>query len=424
MKVFEDLGSLVENLWREKNYNDAVFPKIATRALAEAGLTERVTPWEIVRWVHTAPQLPTQQDVDGRFGNPPITLFHGPRFYIDIYFWVDGTTEIHQHAFAGAFQVLEGSSIHSRYSFRPEHAVNSRFLLGQVVFNDSELLRVGDVRPIIPGKEFIHALFHLDRPSATITIRTPDAPYAHPQYSYRKPHLAYDPFYKEPSMIKKLQTAGLLLTVDHHDCDAAIGDLLAASDFQTAFLLLQTAFHFLTSRELEKELHISTGKERYSRLLDAARRRHGSLVDLIPPVLEEDQRLADLVSRRGSITGKEHRFFLALLLNVPSRTKVLDLVKQYFPERGPIDTVLDWALELSTTKVWGSSEPNVLGIKDFDDDYLFVLQCLLEGLPREQMKAALKKEHPAKRARKLGENLEAIRASLANSTLFRTIVAG
>ncbi|MFN2514442.1 MAG: hypothetical protein ABR568_23900, partial [Pyrinomonadaceae bacterium] len=60
--------------------------------------------------MHTAASLPHQYDVEGRFGNPPITLFAGPRFHIDVYYWLDGTTSIHQHSFTGAFQVLLGSS--------------------------------------------------------------------------------------------------------------------------------------------------------------------------------------------------------------------------------------------------------------------------------------------------------------------------
>ena len=51
--------------------------------------------------MHRAQALPEQMDVEAAFGNPPVTLFAGLRFHIDVYFWLDGTTEIHQHAFAG-----------------------------------------------------------------------------------------------------------------------------------------------------------------------------------------------------------------------------------------------------------------------------------------------------------------------------------
>src|SRR6266487_5293697 len=209
MEVFRELGSLVESLWRGKNYSETAFPDIAARALTQTNLRESVSPSEIIRWVHTEVQLPRQQDIEANFGNPPITLYCGPRFYIDIYFWLDGTTEIHQHSFAGAFQVLTGSSIHCRYSFREKEAINEHFLLGEISFEDVELLREGDIREIIPGRQHIHSLFHLDRPSTTVAVRTFGMPSFQPQYSYRKPYLAVDPFYKEPSLIKKLQTVAM-----------------------------------------------------------------------------------------------------------------------------------------------------------------------------------------------------------------------
>jgi hypothetical protein len=39
----------------------------------------------------------------------------------------------------------------------------------------------------------------------------------------------------------------------------------------------------------------------------------------------------------------EHRFFLALLLNVSTRTDLLALVEQSFPEAPPVETILRWA---------------------------------------------------------------------------------
>ena len=421
-EVFQALGAAIESRWRDQNYDEQAFPNIAAEQLAEAELNDRVTAWEAVRWVHSLPQLPIQHDVEGRFGNPPITLYSGRRFHIDIYFWVNGTTDIHQHGFHGAFQVLLGSSIHSRYGFQQEHAISERFLIGQVIFKDSELLKVGDIRKIIAGKEFIHSLFHLDRPSATITVRSHEAVTAQPQYSYLRPHVAYDPFFKQVSAVKILQSVSLLMTVDHADAEAMIGELLASLDFHTTFSVLQTVY-FLGSNELEKAWGVTRAKERFHRLLEKARHRHGRLVDVIPPIVEEQKRVGDLVQRRSFITTKEHRFLLALLLNVPSRTKILELVSQYFPKQDPAETVLEWVEELSTTKVWGSSEPNVLGIKDFDNDHLFVLQKLLEGISLEQSCTGLRKQYRSKRTPSLERKLEAIAQSLRGSTVFKFLLA-
>ena len=80
-------------------------------------------------------------------------------------------------------------------------------------------------------------------------------------------------------------------------------------------------------------------------------------------------------------------------------------------------------MELSTTKVWGSTETNVLGLKDFDDDYLFVLQCLLENLSAQQIREVLAKEYPADYAAKLESRFETIAAALRNSIPFRAMLA-
>src|ERR1044071_2399310 len=172
MQFFYELGSLIEQRWRGKNYTEDSFPEIAAGALAELNPSQQVDAWEIIRWVHTESQLPSQQDIDGKFGTPPITLYAGPRFYIDVYFWIDSTTSIHQHSFAGAFQVLLGSSLHSHYSFKDEQKINAHFSIGQLALNNVRLLEKDDIQRIYAGQRYIHSLFHLDRPSATITVRT------------------------------------------------------------------------------------------------------------------------------------------------------------------------------------------------------------------------------------------------------------
>lgn len=423
MKIIDELGALVQNAWLKTNYSEDAFPEVAAQALAEINLPAKMTSWDTIHWLAAENQLPAQQDLDASFGNPPITLYTGHRFFIDIYFWVDGTTEIHQHGFAGAFQVLAGSSIHSRYSFKEEQAISQRFRLGQINFEAVELLQQGDIRRISPGGDHIHALFHLDRPSTTITVRTFGLPSHQPQYSYRKPNLAIDPFFKEPALTRKLQTAAMLIQLQDPAHDDLICELIASSDLHGSFLLLTVVYGLLHGNRMEKVFEVSTGSERFEKFLGAARKRHGGLTEFLKPVLEEADRVDDIVRRRQFITSPEHRFFLALILNVPTRVKVLELVAQRFPNQDPIDTVLDWVMELAATKVWGSSEPNVLGVAGFNDDYLFVLECLLREHPAEQIRVVIEGQYPPESARRLEENFERIAAELRSSLLFRTLLA-
>ncbi|MFL6216320.1 MAG: hypothetical protein ACJ74J_20725 [Blastocatellia bacterium] len=421
MRFFQDLGALVEQRWRDEDYNEERFPAIAEQALIETAPHTRIDPWEVIRWVNTAAELPEQQDIAGRFGNPPLTLFNGPRFYVDIYYWLDGTTTIHQHAFSGAFQVLLGSSLHSQYDFEEERRINPHFSVGRVSLRQVELLKQGGVRPIWPGKLYIHSLFHLDRPSASIVIRTRRTPQALPQYNYYKPYFAMDPFYESAAMNKRLQSAALLLGMEHPRADEMIGELLACADFQTTFTVIELLYNRLPHNPIEERFGLSLGRQRLEALFDTARRRHGALVDLIAPVFAEAERQAYLSHRRGQITSIEHRFFLALLLNVPDRSRVLDLVHERFPDRDPIAAAVSWTEELASTRAIASAEANVLGIEGVDDDYLFVFECLLKGFSLEQTRRAFADDLSAADAENQRDKPEFLYSAISNSMAFRSL---
>jgi hypothetical protein len=207
----------------------------------------------------------------------------------------------------------------------------------------------------------------------------------------------------------------------HKDADAMIGDLICSSDFHTAYFALETFFHSVRNNQMDSLFGLSTGNDRFQSILARAREAHGELVDYIQPVFEEQQRQNDIIQRRGSITSEEHRFFLALLLNVPSREKVLELVKSRFPESDPVEKILDWVEELSQTRVLGSKEPNALGIEGFDDDHMFILEHLLKGQSVQEIRRVIEFEDLRSFAG-IGEKLDAVAQGLQNSPLFKTIL--
>lgn len=384
---FTELGALVEGRWRDQNYAESSFPDIAANALSELAVVDQLDAWDVVRWLHTTRALPEQMDLKADFGNPPITVFVGPRFFIDVYFWLDGTTSIHQHSFSGAFQLLLGSSVHARYSFAKDREINPQFLTGSIPLAEVTLLKKGDIRKIIAGPEFIHSLFHLDRPSATITIRTYKAPSSPVQYSYLKPFFARNPFFVDPLLRKKVQTVELLLQMKHPQADKLIGELIDCSDFQTTYAVLDSAFDFLCHRELEELLGVVRSRERFQALLGRASARHGELADLLMPTFEEQWRQKDIIRRRGEVKDEDHRFFLALLLNVPDRANILKLITERFPGHDPVDLIAEWIKELAATQIFGSREPNVLGIGEFGHNHIFVLKELLRDLSTAQIQS-------------------------------------
>jgi hypothetical protein len=420
--VFRELGILVESRWRAQNYDDALFPEIADKALAEVSPATRVDAWDIVTAFTAEYALPAQQDIEGGFGNPPITLFSGNRFYIDVYFWLDGTTTKHQHAFAGAFQVLLGSSLHSHYSFTAEQRINPHFSIGRLTLKEVQLLSVGDIKQIVPGRGYIHSLFHLDRPSATITVRTVGLPNFQPQFSYLPPGIAFDPFFKESGLIKKRQIANLLLGMEHAKADEMIADILSSSDLHTDFMVLEVVYQKLQSG-LQKFLGISHNAERFERTLAVVRRKHGTLVDCFMVAFTEHDRLNDLALRRSYVHSPEHRFFFALLMNVTGRKRILDLVRQRFPDQEPAETVVDWVDELSQTKAFASNEPNALGIEGFGDEHLMVFEALVKGRTLHQTQKEMRSIFKGMKSQEADSRTSSLYEAVRDAEVFKPLFA-
>ncbi len=409
MELFQTLGAQVEQTWRDVNYDESVFPAIAAEALDAANLPGKVSAWEVIEWTLRQTVLPEQRDIRGSFGDPPITLYNSPRFHIDVYFWLEGTTAIHQHAFCGAFQVMHGSSIHSHYEFELRERINIFAELGEMNLKTVEYLEVGKVRQIAAGRQYIHGLFHLDQPSATIVVRTFRSPMNLPQFSYYKPSLAIDPFFEEPNATKKIQCLTALIRANHPDTDRHIGELLAESDFQTTFTILSKVRGFLQANQFEQMFNTGASEKRFDALLEIVKKRHGARAEVFPKVFEHQEKVGEIIKRRNFVKEPEHRFFLALLMNVEGKERILSLIKERFPEADPIEKILDWTLDLAQTRVLGVNIPNALGIADFGNLDLFILENMLKNKSDEEIRAALRAEYPA-------ENLEALEQSLAEKT--------
>ncbi len=106
--LFKKLGDGIEQRWLAENYNEQALPAIAKAALLEADLPSKTTPWEAIEWALSQRELPPQRDVHGGFAQPPVTLYLGPRFHIDLYFWFTSTTTLHSMRFAVRFRSLRG----------------------------------------------------------------------------------------------------------------------------------------------------------------------------------------------------------------------------------------------------------------------------------------------------------------------------
>ncbi len=331
---FAELGRTVLARWKTQNFSLVRFPEIAQGVIEERPPAKDVDLRGFVREFLLNDEQPFQ--TQSGFGQPELVVYDDPRFYIQILFWLEGTTDIHQHQFSGAFHVLEGSSIHSHFGFENAESVSAHLRVGHLRMKDIRLLETGSTVPIVSGGGYIHSLFHLDTPSLSVVIRTHTDPGTGPQFTYLPPHLAVDPFHNDALTNRRKQLLDVLEKTGDPTYPALVREMIENLDFERGFFILQNGMGYLqTLGKWEETLH-------------AFQQKHGRLAEFVAPTLDEIIRRDTLVEFRGAVTEVEHRFFLALLLNVPSRGVILSLVAQRFPG-APIDTIMRWVEELIGT---------------------------------------------------------------------------
>src|SRR5688500_2675424 len=110
MERFVRMGEAIRRELGSQAGDPRRLPTVAAKVLAEHEPFRHIGPYETLEWILRAKSLPPQRGVGNPFGRPSVQVYDGGEFYIEVLHWLDGTTEIHQHSFAGAFQVLAGSS--------------------------------------------------------------------------------------------------------------------------------------------------------------------------------------------------------------------------------------------------------------------------------------------------------------------------
>lgn len=392
---FEKLGRAVADRWQQQNFSLEVFPELARIALDESPPSENVHLDELIHEFLSNDEQPFQSQSE--FGQPELVAFNHPRFYIQILFWLEGTTEIHQHEFSGAFHVMRGSSIHSEFDFVTARSVTPHLRIGELRMKQVELLETGRTVPITSGRECIHSLFHLDTPSVTVVIRTHHDPGTGPQYNYLPPHIAVDPLHADPLTMRRQQLLDVLETLDDPGYANIVGEMIGTLDFERGFNTLRHAMR-----------HLQNLGE-WEPVLTVFQDRHGELAKGVPDTLAECLRRETLSAMRNQIIDPDQRFFLALLLNVPTRKDILAFISQRVPDQSPIETILGWAEELI--------EPGDFGITLFDAVFPEDLEIPIEAQPQiliDALASALEEDSEGK---DLTEGFLAVQAALTSSFL-------
>jgi hypothetical protein len=136
------LGEEIERRWAGHSYRRRFFHHIAADCLREAAFHRQFDEDKIIAWVKRAASLPEQLDPRGSFGQPPLTVWRTDRFVLDLYFWVDTETSVHDHAFSGAFTNLTGNSLNCAYHFERAARHGEGLLTGALLLERADYSRV------------------------------------------------------------------------------------------------------------------------------------------------------------------------------------------------------------------------------------------------------------------------------------------
>ncbi|HET9955220.1 MAG TPA: hypothetical protein VFQ61_11985 [Polyangiaceae bacterium] len=396
MQAFQDLGQSIQALWKNERFELQAFARIASAALHGSQLHQRVKVTDLLEWLRTTPCLPEQHDLAGKFAQPPLTVYRGDGFFIDALFWNEATTSIHQHRFSGAFSVLSGSSLHTEYSFEQRERINQRLLLGDLRLRQIELLQEGDVRPIHSGSAFIHSVFHLERPTVSVVVRTIRDPGTDPQYDYHRPGLAIDAHGEYPRRERLRQTFELLKNGIPAQYLPFVREV-ALDDPELAYWALGHAYGRCTAEE-------------WAELVSATAKRHGPAIHRFVESFEERAWERQLIARRANTTVADQRFFLAVLLNAPDRSTARDLIQARFPHQGADEALVDLTFGLHSKSGSELSPAThefvrlVLTGADFGD--------VMTQLDQRYASAEIRAQAPA---------LESLHGSFRSSPLFRRL---
>lgn len=368
---FLELGHRIEQAWIARSYDEDVFPHLVLEELARNPPMGHVDVADIMEWIFSPLQAFQQPSNHEFFGEPPVMLFQGPRFYIEALFWLSGTTDIHDHAFSGAFTVLAGASVHSHWHFEANRVINSRMISGRLERVSTEILRPGGMRPIRSGDRLIHQLFHLDLPSVTIVVRTYVDRHHLPQRKYLPPGLAIDSESRDATRTRRLMLLGSMVEGQVEGLQKYARRFINNADLETLYY----TFSLLSRRKTNKDL--------LAELYGTARERHGSIVDLFRQVCEWERRTRIVIGLRSKISDPESRFLLALLMLMPDRDSIFEIIHLQFPNAEPLAAIEKWLEGISVEATIGF---------DFDEVNRLIFRGLVEGLNTEGLLHRLREE--------------------------------
>lgn len=336
------IGEEIERRWAGRDYRRQLFHHIAADCLREAAYQQHFDEDEIIAWVNRAgTSLPLQLDPRSRFGQPPLTVWGTDRFVLDLYFWVDTETSIHDHSFSGAFTNLTGDSLNCTYRFEPDARHGEGLLTGTLALDCADYVTAGDVRPIVAGAKFIHRVWHLGSPTITLVARTIKRQPRLRQYSYYSEGLAVQYRSRPPiEFQRRREFMGYLFRRRHPRRIALAEETLGRAHGWQHFILLSDLVTFYLKDT--DDAHELDG------LIERLPTKSRLWLDKGLAVMRAAHPLRSVYWHRLSRT--EHRLLIALLATYTERQSIVEWLARHGYEGDWRELIAVWLSEMDADK--------------------------------------------------------------------------
>lgn len=377
MQPFSELGDRIAHVWNRHRHDPDVLPDIASAELERVDLSRSVDYRSILTWVSSTDTMPHQMNIEATFGEPPVTLYWHPHFYIEALFWSTSTTAVHGHGFSGAFQVLAGTSVQSLFEFEAAGPTRGACLIGKLRQTQALLLKPGTTQRILSGDRFIHSVFHLGYPSVTIVVRTHNRGGPR-QYSYYRPGVALSYGYEETFdelTNRLLQVARLQAILHSEDLQATVARIGKTCDLAACFRLLQIVQPILYGQKRGDDAAAVIAT-----LITTA----GFKAAQLAQALTLETQLAKLWRARSEISDDELRLFLALLLTQQGRAFVVGTVAEYTKLPNVGARIAEWISQLAAK--------DVLNVPVDEETRALIASCLDKGTQSASLAQRIKAE--------------------------------
>lgn len=385
--LVRELSDVIEQAWRREGYAHASFPEIAANALRTVA-PHRLDARALLAGVAAGEG---QSRYVGVHGSPQIIPVHWrPKFSISLHAWPDEVGTPHCHAWCGAYQVLEGTSISATYAFDEVARVDGKLAFGRLARTRFELLRAGATVLVQRGESMIHGLGYLDRLGISMSVRSNENP-ASLTYEYFAPGVRVEGTHVDQVVIDTLECIRALASVDPRRAERTLARALESADLRTTFFLMRGA-------ALQLRAAVDT-----SGLLAVAARRFGAHEDAVRAAIDTTELESTLRIRRPQLKDPAHRALLGILHLAADRRDVERMMQAYQPDLPPNAVIKRCVVEMASTPTGkGSTLLGTPASSSFDAVLSHLVddprtECVLAGLVAEYGAESVRQAEPTLR---------------------------